>query len=119
MFFSPALGLMFQAQSQKSRTNWKSPTVPQITILLCINWSYKPYNLSSLQRMPAASTMTMNKHVFRDKAEANERKDISILQYYTSRHTKWGYRLLVSDRRHLGYCSNSQASCFPILPALR
>ena len=116
--YKVSFDVMFQAQPQKSMIKKIADSSSNHQSYLCL-LSYKLYNLPSLQRMPAARTVAMNEHLFRDKAEANERKDISILQYRTSRDTRWGYRLLLSDKHRLGYCSNSQASCLPILPALR
>ena len=63
--------------------------------------------------------MARNGHPFTDQGKANEKTNFGIQDYYDSRHTRCGYRLVLSDRRHFGYYPNAKASCFPILPALR
>jgi hypothetical protein len=57
-------------------------------------------------------------HPCSDKVEAHRRNNISLQDYYTRPGTYTGYHLTLRGRRHLGFYSGPQASCFPSRSAL-
>ena len=81
---------------------------------LCTSW----YTKLSLQGALAVMAAARDDHPSSKKAEAHKRSDVSVQDYYARPGTRIGYRLILRDRRHFGYYSSPQSSCFPIRSAL-